>query len=231
MAARDEFLSIASHELRTPLTSLIGFAYLLPRATAQGPAALTSLSARITHQARRLDTLVGQLLDVSRLQQGSFVLDRQVLDLTTLVAQVVDTFGMALPADSAHMITWERPDGPVVLEADGARLEQVLLNLLSNAAKYSLPGSPITVTLAAQAAEAIITVADHGIGIPAAAQARLSEPFYRAGNVPAQSSGFGIGLYVVQQIVERHGGRLHIDSTEGRGTTVRVVLPLAGLAP
>ena len=120
LATRAQFLSIASHELRTPLTSLIGFAYLLPRATAQGPAALTALSERITHQARRLDTLVGQLLDVARLQQGSFVLDRQVLDLTTLVAQVVERFGVALSADSAHAIIWERPDGPVVLEADGA---------------------------------------------------------------------------------------------------------------
>ena len=106
----------------------------------------------------------------------------------------------------------------------------MLLNLLSNAAKYSPPGSPITVTLAAQAAEAMMTVADHGIGIPHEAQARLAEPFYRAGDVPAQSSGFGIGLYVARQIVARHRGRLHIDSTEGRGTTVRVVLPLAGRA-
>ena len=227
VAVRDQVVSIASHELRTPLTSLIGFAYLVPHAATQGADAIAALSAQITQQARRLNMLVGQLLDVTRLQRGPFALERQPLDFTALVAQVVDAFRVTLATENAHAIMVERPDTPLILNADGPRLEQVLVNLLTNAVKYSPPGSPITVRLAVQDGQAVLTVADQGIGIPADAQARLFEPFYRAQNVPAQSSGFGIGLYLVHQTVERHGGHVEVDSTEDQGTTIRIMLPLA----
>ena len=114
---------------------------------------------------------------------------------------------------------------PVPVFGDPARLEGVVHNLLSNAVKYSPEGGRVEVRVAQQAAEVVLEVRDQGIGIPADAQPQLFEPFYRAGNVSPQSSGFGIGLYVVQEIVARHGGRIEVQSMEGAGSRFRVVLP------
>ncbi len=107
------------------------------------------------------------------------------------------------------------------------RLERVLTNLLSNAVKYSPERGTIRVRVTRQDSQAVLEVADEGIGIPPEAQARLFEPFYRAANVGATTSGFGLGLYIVQEIVQRHGGRIELDSAEGQGTLVRVILPLS----
>jgi signal transduction histidine kinase len=162
-------------------------------------------------QGQRLNTLVNQLLDVSRLQQGQFVVNRRPLDVAVLVGQVVDEVRATLPPHSPHTIELTGPDNSVVVDGDRERLEQVLHNLLSNAIKYSPAGGLVTV---------------EGIGIPADAQARLFDPFYRAPNVGSQASGFGLGLHIVCEIVERHGGRMEVDSTEGMGSTFRVVLPV-----
>jgi len=118
------------------------------------------------------------------------------------------------------------PGDPIVVDGDAERLEQVLHNLLSNALKYSPQGGTVRVVVTQTATEASVAVTDEGIGIPADAQARLFAPFYRAANVSGQASGFGLGLHIVREIVERHGGRIAVDSTEGVGSTFRVVLPL-----
>ena len=110
--------------------------------------------------------------------------------------------------------------------ADAHRLEEVLHNLLSNAVKYSPQGGTVRVRVARQDGEAVLEVADEGIGIPAEAQARLFEPFYRASNIGPTISGFGIGLYIVGEIVKRHDGQIEVISTEGLGSTFRVALPL-----
>jgi len=226
LATRAQFLSIASHELRTPLTSLLGYAHLLPRVAAQGTDALTPLAERITQQAQRLNRLIGQLLDVSRLERGQFALERTPLDLAALVGQVVDGFQARAELASPQRVMLHGADTPVWVLGDGPRLEQALLNLLSNAVKYSLPDGPVSVTLAVADGQAVLAVTDQGIGIPVEAQARLFEPFYRAPNAGAGTSGFGLGLYIVHEIVTRHGGQVVVDSTEGQGTTVRLVLPL-----
>jgi signal transduction histidine kinase len=114
---------------------------------------------------------------------------------------------------------------PVLMFGDPARLDEVVHNLLSNAVKYSPEGGRVEVRVAQQGAEVVLEVRDHGIGIPADGQARLFEPFYRAGNVSPQSSGFGIGLYIVQEIVAHHGGRIEVQSMEGAGSRFRVVFP------
>ena len=194
LATREQFLSIASHELRTPLTSLIGYAHLMPRVATQGTAALTTLSDRITQQAQRINTLVSQLLDVTRLERGQFAVDRQTLDLAALVAQVVAAFRATMDRDLAQRIRLRGADTPVRVLGDGTRLEQVLVNLLSNAVKYSPPDGLVAVSLAVDQEQAVLTVQDAGIGIPEAAQARLFEPFYRAPNAGGGTSGFGLGL-------------------------------------
>ena len=227
---RTQFLSIASHELRTPLTPLLGYAQVLQaRAAAETPIEPQKLYTQLTtivRQAERLNTLVEQLLEVSRLQRGQFALDRQPVDLAALVAQSVEEFQQSLPTVGAqHAITLVRPEAPVLVFGDAMRLDQVVHNLLSNAVKYSAAGGEIEVRVAQQPAEVVLEVRDQGIGIPVDAQARLFDPFYRAGNVSPQSSGFGIGLYIVQEIVANHDGRVEVQSMEGAGSRFRVILP------
>ena len=166
--------------------------------------------------------MIGHLLEVTRLQRGQFALDQAVVDLGALVAQGVDEFRLTLP-EAADTIALSLPVEPVRVLGDPARLDEIVHNLLSNAVKYSPAGRTVAVQVAVEADEVVLDVADHGIGI--SAEARLFEPFYRAGNVSPQSSGFGIGLYVVQEIVQRHGGRIEVESSEGAGSRFRVVLP------
>ena len=166
--------------------------------------------------------MIGHLLEVTRLQRGQFALDQAVVDLGALVAQGVDEFRLTLP-EAADTIALSLPVEPVRVLGDPARLDEIVHNLLSNAVKYSPAGRTVAVQVAVEADEVVLDVADQGIGI--SAEARLFEPFYRAGNVSPQSSGFGIGLYVVQEIVQRHGGRIEVESSEGAGSRFRVVLP------
>jgi len=230
LLVRTQFLSIASHELRTPLTPLLGYARMLQMGAARGslpePQKLQSQLKTIVRQAERLNTLVGQLLDVSRLQRGQFLLDLQPVELGALVTRSVEEFHHTLPAAGGqHTITMVHPFAPARVFGDPARLEEVVHNLLSNAVKYSPEGGKVEVRVAQEPAGVILEVLDQGIGIPPDAHARLFEAFYRAGNVSPQSSGFGIGLYVVQEIVARHGGRIEVQSVEGAGSHFRVVLP------
>ena len=230
---RDQFLTIASHELRTPLTPLLGYTGMLQQSLAQaGDARQRKLAETIERQVHRLNTLIGTLLDVSRLQRGQFTLERRPLDLATLTAQVVDDFRLTLPRDGArHTLALVAPDAPVPVLADAHRLEEVLHNLLSNAVKYSPAGGTVRIRVARQDGAAMLEVADEGIGIPAEAQPQLFEPFFRAGNVGPTASGFGLGLYIVHEIVQRHGGHVEVESAEGRGTALRVVLPLHAKEP
>lgn len=226
LQTRDQFLSIASHELRTPLTSLMGYAHLLSTAVARGKGDLVKMASRITAQAQRLNALIEQLLDISRLQRGQFAIERRPIDLAAVVAHVVDEFRATLPPDTRHPIAIRRPDAPVMIAGDANRLEQVIQNLLSNAVKYSPAGGAVRVQIVPTATTAEVVIEDQGIGIPAEARDHLFEPFYRAGNVGEQVSGFGIGLHIVREIVQRHGGRIEVVSTVGTGSCFRVVLPL-----
>jgi signal transduction histidine kinase len=222
---RDRFLSIASHELRTPLTSLLGYTSLLQRGLTGNelaPAVQRALRT-ISLQATRLNLLIEQLLDVSRLQRGQFTITEQPLDFGELVARVVDEFGAIV---APRPVSFTQRSGPIVVRGDTLRLEQVLQNLLGNAVKYSPAGGPVEVSLDREAQEAILEVRDTGVGIPAAAQPHLFEPYYRSSATSSRISGFGIGLFVVREIVARHGGRTEVESTEGQGSTFRVRLPL-----
>ncbi len=226
LKTREQFLSIASHELRTPLTSLLGYAHMLPIALKDGRGDPLRMAELITRQAQRLNTLIEQLLDVSRLQQGQFAIERQPVDLAELATRVVHEFRATLPFGTKHPIEIRRPSAPMMVVGDGSRLEQVIQNLLSNAVKYSPAGGSVHVRLMTTTTEAVLEIADQGMGIPAVAQANLFDAFYRARNVGLQISGLGLGLHIVSEIVQRHGGRIEVDSTEGRGSTFRVVLPL-----
>jgi signal transduction histidine kinase len=225
---RDQFLSIAAHELKTPLTSLLGYAQLFQRRAARagslGEADQRALGV-IVDQAARLNRMVTALLDISRIESGQLSITRAPLDLCVLARQVIE---QARSQADDHPLELACLHEPLIVEGDDLRLEQVLQNLVQNAVKYSPDGTPITVRIARQGAQACIAVTDRGIGIPTQAIPRLFQRFYRAPNVDElRISGMGIGLYVVREIVMLHGGTVEVESEEGAGSTFTVCLPLA----
>ena len=229
VAVRDQFLTIAAHELRTPLTSVLGYAALLHKRLGRSgvEAELRRMAETAVRHAARLSTLIEQLLDVARLQQGHVALDRQVVDLAAVVAQALELLQLTLTHAEAARITVRNAAGSLPVRGDASRLAEVVHNLVRNAVKYSRAGTSIELHLTSRNGAAQVAVADQGIGIPEAALAQLFTPYYRAANAVAHSSGLGIGLYVANEIVARHGGRLAVASVEGQGSTFTVSLPLA----
>ncbi len=226
-AAKDKFLSIVSHELKTPLTSLKGMTQLLRRQVKRPDAAevvgvgLVDMERSI----RRMEVLVNDLLDSSLIETNMFVLHRKRCDLVELCRHLIDEY----TAGAGPSLTFEIPGDPIEVEVDVNRISQVIINLLSNARKYSPRGSPITVTLQQAGYETMLSVRDMGVGIPEEMLPQIFDQFYRVPSVEVQNGphvGLGLGLYISRKIVERHGGHIDVQSTPGQGSTFTVVLPL-----
>jgi PAS domain S-box-containing protein len=226
---RDAFLSVASHELKTPLTSLLGFLDLLQRRVTPGTVIGEREQRRIqvaTEQAHRLNKMVSSLLDVSRLQTGQLSIERSPVEFGALVRRIGGEVEQTL--HQTHQLIMQLPEEPVLIVGDDLRLEQVLQNLLQNAVKYSPQGGPIVMRLDSVGGHARLQVQDNGMGIPPESLGDIFSRFYRAANTAGhQVSGMGVGLYVVKQIVELHGGRVEVESVEGEGSTFSIFLPLA----
>jgi two-component system OmpR family sensor kinase len=227
---RDEFLSIASHELRTPLTSLKLRAERLQQLAARSVEGEPTDVARFQRdadvtltQVLHLVKMVDVLLDVSRIAEGPLTLDRDELEVGSLVAGVADRFKE--PASTAGSpIRVDIREAPTA-RWDRFRIEQVVTNLLSNAIKYGA-GKPVDLVVDRNNGSARIVVIDRGPGIQAEHQARLFERFARF--APARHyGGFGLGLWIARVIVEAHGGRIGVDSKPGEGASFFVDLPLA----
>jgi signal transduction histidine kinase len=223
---RDEFLMVASHELRTPVTSLRLSLQTLQRAErmSEKDAEVMSRSVGLAaRQGERLNRLVDDLLDVSRIETGQLPLDLGDVELGAIVRDVVERFEVDL----------SRAGCPVAIQGDGAisgrwdrsRIDQVVTNLLSNAVKFGA-GKPIEILFGEQAGTAWLTVRDHGIGIEKAQQAPVFERFARAVSTE-NYGGLGLGLYISRRVVEAHGGRLRVDSQPGSGSSFTVELPRA----
>lgn len=230
---RTEFLSIASHELKTPLTSLKGYIQLLQRTLERSPddsLRLKRTAASLQTQASRFETLVADLLDASRIQQGRLDLVPEPVDLRPLADEVLQRFAHVQIEEQPrrHRLVLDAPESLVGLW-DRVRLDQVLTNLVANAIKYSPDGGEVRVTVGLQGSEAEIVVCDEGVGISAVEQAHLFQPFVR-GSAGAHSGGTGLGLYISRTIVEQHGGRIQVESEPGRGSRFVVRLPLATTA-
>ncbi|MFP2901005.1 ATP-binding protein [Corallococcus sp. 4LFB] len=221
---RDEFLSVASHELKTPLTSLILQHNLIGRALetagAQGPVIGKLNTAQ--RQVLRLTALVDNLLDVSRLSLGKLALERAEVDLVQLTRDAVERLEDVF-AQARCPLRLELPR-TLTGQWDSLRLEQVLVNLLTNAAKYGA-GHPVTVRAGVDASDEVwLEVRDEGIGIEADALPRLFGRFERAVS-ERHYGGLGLGLYISRQIVEALGGRIEVDSQPGQGATFTLRLP------
>ncbi len=224
-AAKDEFLSIASHELKTPLASLKGIAQLLHRKLERQGSTEIGNIANMERSIRRMELLVNDLLDTSVIETGMLTLHCQHYDLLTLCQNVVDEYS----AVSEQQVVFNGSDEPIPVEVDVDRLGQVIINLLSNARKYSSFGSPISVTVERVGNEGIITVQDTGVGIPTDMLPHIFERFYRVPGIQVQagsSVGLGLGLYISHKIIDRHGGRIEVQSVLGHGSSFSIVLPL-----
>jgi PAS domain S-box-containing protein len=226
---RDEFLSIASHELRTPLTALRlqldSIARSIDRRGVERLASgrLASDTGEALSQVSRLTKLVERLLDISRFSEGRLTLEREELDLVTLVRDIVE--GLREPARVAGCELTLK--APATLSGcwDRVRLEQLVTNLVGNATKFGAK-QPVDVILDATAGAARLTVTDRGIGIDPQVQGRIFGRFERA--VSARHfGGLGLGLWVAKQIVDAHDGTISVESAPGRGATFTVLLPVA----
>jgi PAS domain S-box-containing protein len=228
VAARDEFLATAGHELRTPLTSLQLAVQGLLRSFSQGarpllPEQITVKLKTIAAMAKRQAKLIEDLLDVSRLAVGRLDLELEDVDLMSVVSEVAARFEDELRLAGCP---FELTGAPVVGCWDRTRLDQIITNLLSNAAKYGA-GHPIVLRVEADDTHGRVLVLDQGIGIAAEDQARIFERFARA--VADRSyGGFGLGLWISRQLAEALGGAIRVSSTPGKGSTFTVELPLDG---
>ncbi|HLG73525.1 MAG TPA: chemotaxis protein CheB [Chloroflexota bacterium] len=223
---QEEFLDVVSHELRTPLTALRGFLQLMNRAMSQEPEAdpRRRYAQLAVEQERRLANLIDELVDMTRLRTGKLTLRPQEVDLSRLVATSVE---IARSLAESRDISGDVPSEPLIARGDPIRLEQVLTNLLNNAVAHTRPEDRVEVRLRRLNGSAEIQVRDSGPGIPESELASLFNRYYQVRR-GAASSGLGLGLFIVKQFVEAHGGEVRVESPPGQGTTFTVQLPLEG---
>lgn len=224
-ATKDIFMSMASHELRTPLTTLKGITQMLVRRSTRNESIEPRTLTLLEHSVHRMEILVNDLLTTSLDDAGLFSLHYQSGDMVALCREVLDEYreqiGSALQLESAH--------SELEMEMDRDRISQVLLNLLSNARKYSPKGTPILVRIEQDGDQAVVSVTDQGVGIPPEKLAHIFDRFYRVPEIEIQtgsSAGFGLGLYIAKKIIELHHGDLNVESTPGDGSTFTITLPL-----
>ena len=219
---KDEFLSVASHELKTPLTSIKGYIQLLERTLPQDcPGGLYVERALV--QIHKLDNLIADLLDISRIESGRMKLHKTTFSLSALVDRAVDLMQQISPDYQFHV----QGKTNAMLFGDEMRLEQVLLNFLSNAVKYSPQKKEVLVSLETPSPEEVkVSVTDYGIGIDKADQQSVFDKFFRSDDSIRNFQGLGLGLYICADLLQRHAGYYGVISEPGKGSTFYFVLPV-----
>jgi PAS domain S-box-containing protein len=225
--AKSHFLANMSHELRTPLNAIIGFTELIEHGVARTgwtPAYGEYLSD-VSESGRHLLDLINTILDLSKIESGSLQLSVAPIDLCELVDSSLALVSSLAKAGNV-LLTTELPPGCPQIQGDFMKLKQVLLNILSNAIKFTPAGGQIRTEARFTAKHAVITVSDTGVGIAEADLERVTQPFFQVETTLSRKfAGSGLGLAIASELVNLHKGKLEIQSTEGKGTTVRVLLP------
>jgi signal transduction histidine kinase len=225
---KDEFVSTVSHELRTPLTAIRGSLAILSRGAEEKlDARGAQMLAMAGKNAERLNTLINDILDIEKIGSGTLAMSEEPLDLTQVLRDVTE---QNRPFASAHGVELALESGADRLPAlgDAGRLHQALANLVSNACKYSPRGDTVTIRSLREEGSALISIEDHGPGIPVDFRPHIFGRFAQAGPEHQQGrAGSGLGLAITKAIVERHRGEIGFDSEVGQGSCFWIRLPLA----
>lgn len=223
---KDEFLALLAHELRSPLCA-IGYAAGLLSARMTDGGALPSLPALIERQVVRMTHLVDEVLDVSRVTHGLLTLQSVRVDLCLIITNAIETLQSDIKGRD-QCLTAHMPDMPLWVTGDERRLEQVLVNLIANASRYTDKGGKLTVLAYVEAEEAVIRIRDSGIGISPSSLPGIFQLFRQADSSdPRSKAGLGVGLALVRQLVELHGGKVTAASEGvGRGSVFTITLPV-----
>jgi signal transduction histidine kinase len=222
---REEWTSLIAHDLRGPVTIITAYAQRLLRTAGLGPEQSHVSIEHIERSAGRLRRMIADLLDVTRIEGRRLTLNRETVDITALLRQVLARQEQTLPEHELHLLADE---ATLLVLVDPVRFEQVVSNLVTNAAKYGDANTEITVQLKCTEHEVILSVTNRGPGIPPGEIPWVFARFYRTADAAAgQEDGFGLGLYIARGIVESHGGRIWAESIPQQTTTFHVALPLA----
>jgi two-component system sensor histidine kinase ResE len=222
-----DFVANVSHELKTPLTSIQGFAQAILDDTADTPAARKQAAQIIYDESARMHRMALDLLDLARLEAGTADLQMSPVDIGALLRGIVEKF--TPQAGKAGVdLNLNMPDNLPILTADGDRLAQVFTNLVDNALKFTPVQGQVTLSAKMAGAEMELSVADTGIGVESEALPRLFDRFYQAdpSRTGGEKHGAGLGLAIVREIVQAHGGKIGVQSQAGHGTTFTIQLPL-----
>jgi len=221
---KDEFISMASHELKTPLTSIKAYVHLLHAALENEPKSEQSklFVERTQKQVDKLYNLITDLLDISRIDSGKLKFNKKWFNFDTLLHNTIETINQTYPAHTVHV----QGDSNVEVFGDDMRLEQVLINYLSNAIKYSPDCKDVYVTTTVNEGKLQVAVKDFGIGIPIENQKKIFDKFYRAEDTSNRFQGLGIGLYICSEIISRHNGTFNVESEAGKGSTFYFTIPI-----
>jgi PAS domain S-box-containing protein len=221
---KDLFISMASHELKTPITSIKGYIQIMLSMYNNGSDAFLKNSLHIVNrQIVTLTNLISELLDLSKIKSGSLQLNREKFGMNTMIREIINNVQHSEPG---YTIIFT-PENECELYADKERIGQVLINFLTNAIKYSPGRTDIHVKSEVKDGHAVVSVTDKGIGINKADQGKIFQRFYRVeGKDEKTFPGFGIGLFIAAEIIERHEGKITVQSEQGKGSTFSFSLPL-----
>jgi len=220
---KEDFISIATHELKTPVTSIKGYAQVLQdRFGKEGNTKAVALLAKMNVQITKLTNLIGDLLDVTKVDGGLLQFHKSSFNFDVLVTDIIDEMQMTT---TKHQIEKKLAAAQKVT-GDRDRVGQVITNLLSNAIRYSPHNKKIIVTTLGNKKDVTLRVQDFGIGIQQEKKDKVFERFFRAGNSEDTFAGLGLGLFISSEIIKRHGGRMWVDSVEGKGSKFYFVIPL-----
>jgi hypothetical protein len=217
----ERLMAAAGHELKTPVAALHGYLQLVERNLGSDSSEQArTYAARALMQTRQIGELIERLFDVNRIQAGRLALVAAPIDLLTVVRDAVDVAGTLPNAPTIRVLPTR---GPIPLQGDAVRLEQVFVNLLSNAIEHAKDSPTIDVIVSKSGSLAVVEVRDYGPGIPSDVLPLLFQPYARLGQ--KHSAGLGLGLYLAREIVTAHGGTIEAESSLGEGTTIVVRLP------
>jgi signal transduction histidine kinase len=224
---KNEFISVASHELKTPLTSLNAFTKLaLGVAATESSEKVQRYLEKIDHQTHKLQLLIQQLLDTSRIESGKLDYNMQQREWNSYMK---DLFQMLEHMFPTHPISWQPCEDEVIVTIDALRIEQVLINLVNNAAKYSAAEAPIGIGCVANDDSLTTCVQDNGIGISRENLTRIFDKYFRDEDVAGRYGGFGTGLYITSGIIREHHGTIWAENNEAAGSSFYFTLPITKL--